>query len=137
MTVQAYLCFNGRCDEALAFYREALGAEVEMVMRFRESPDPCPDGMFPAGWDDKVMHAAFRIGDSVVMATDGMSAAPAKFEGITLSVSAKTTEEADRLFDALAAGGEITMPIGPTFWSPRFGMLKDRFGVGWMVNAMP
>jgi PhnB protein len=137
MSVQAYLCFNGRCDEALAFYREALGANIEMLMRFRESPDPCPDGMLPAGWDDKVMHSSFRVGDSVLMATDGMSAAPATFEGITLSVTAKTPDEADRLFDALGNGGQVTMPIGPTFWSPRFGMLKDRFGVAWMVNATP
>jgi PhnB protein len=135
MPVQPYLCFNGRCDEALAFYREALGAEVQMVMRFRESPEPCPEGQLPPGWNDKVMHSAFRIGDAVVMATDGMESTPPKFDGISLSIVVKTAAEADRYFNGLAPGGTVTMPIGRTFWSPRFGMVKDRFGVSWMVNA--
>ncbi len=137
MPIQAYVNYNGRCDEAIDFYKQALGAEVEMVMRFREAPDPCPDGMLPPKWDEKVMHSSLRIGDSVLMASDGMSSTPPSYDGITLSLQAKTTDEADRLFNALAQGGQITMPIGPTFWSPRFGMLKDRFGVPWMINTMP
>jgi PhnB protein len=136
MPIQAYVNYNGRCDEAIAFYKQALGAEVEMVMRFRESPDPCPEGMLPANWDDKVMHSSMRIGDSVLMASDGMSSTPPKYDGITLSLQARTTDEADRLFNALADGGQVVMPIGPTFWSPKFGMVKDRFGVPWMVNTV-
>jgi len=136
MPIQAYVNYNGRCDEAIAFYKQALGAEVEMVMRFRESPDPCPEGMLPADWNDKVMHSSMRIGDSVLMASDGMSSTPPKYDGITLSLQAKTTDEADRLFNALAQGGEVVMPIGPTFWSPKFGMVKDRFGVPWMINTV-
>jgi PhnB protein len=137
MPIQAYVNFNGRCDEAIAFYKQALGAEVEMVMRFRESPDPCPEGMLPPNWNDKVMHSSMRIGDSVLMASDGMSSTPLKYDGITLSLQAGSTDEADRLFSALAQGGQIVMPIGPTFWSPKFGMVKDRFGVPWMVNTLP
>ena len=137
MPIQAYVNYNGRCEEAIAFYKDALGAEVEMVMRFRESPDPCPEGMLPANWDDKVMHASMRIGDSVLMASDGMSSTPPKYDGITLSITAGSPDEADRLFNALAKGGEVVMPIGPTFWSPKFGMCKDRFGVPWMINTLP
>jgi PhnB protein len=137
MPIQAYVNYNGRCDEAIAFYKQALGAEVEMVMRFRESPDPCPEGMLPPNWDEKVMHSSMRIGDSVLMASDGMSSTPPTYDGITLSLQARSTDEADRLFNALADGGQIVMPIGPTFWSPKFGMVKDRFGVPWMVNTLP
>ncbi len=135
MHVQPYLFFNGRCEEALAFYRDALGAEVEMVMRFRESPEPCPDGMLAPGWEDKIMHASFKVGSTSVMLSDGMRPGAAAFEGVSLSISVATAAEADRIFAALAKGGEIQMPIGRTFWSPRFGAVKDRLGVSWMVNA--
>jgi len=132
MQIQAYLFFNGRCEEAVEFYRKALGAELLMLMRFKESPDPVPAGMIPAGWDDKVMHSALRIGQTTVMASDGHSATPA-FQGFSLSISVADEATADRLFNALADGGEVRMPLGKTFWSPRFGMVADRFGVGWMV----
>ncbi|MFC7398287.1 VOC family protein [Chelatococcus sp. GCM10030263] len=133
MQVQAYLFFEGRCEEAIAFYKQVLGAEVEMLMRFSESPDPIPPGMVTPGAENKVMHAALRIGDSLVMASDGGCTQAAQFQGFFLSLSAANEEEADRLFAALAEGGEIRMPIGKTFFSPRFGMVADRFGVPWMV----
>jgi len=135
-SLQPYLTFGGRCDEAIEFYRTALGAQVEMIMRFKESPDAPPPGMIPPGWENKVMHSALRIGDGLLMASDGCEAS-ARFEGFTLSLTVTTEAEADRYFAALAEGGKITMPIGRTFWSPRFGMVTDRFGVGWMVNTMP
>jgi PhnB protein len=135
MHVEPYLFFNGRCEEALAFYRDALGAEIGMMMRFRESPEPCPDGMLPPGADEKIMHASFRVGATTVMASDGMAHDGPRFAGVSLSITVATEAEADRVFNALAAGGAIEMPIGRTFWSPRFGVVRDRFGVSWMVNA--
>lgn len=135
-SIQPYLTFGGRCDEAIAFYQSALGAKLEMLMRFNESPDPPPPGMVPPGWEKKVMHSSLRIGDGVLMASDGCEPA-ARFEGFTLSLTVATEAEADRYFAALADGGKIGMPIGRTFWSPRFGMVTDRFGVGWMVNTVP
>ena len=137
MLVQPYLMFNGRCEEALAFYTQALGAKVEMLMRFADSPDPLPPGAIPPGSEQKVMHSSFRIGDSVLMATDGgCSGAPA-FQGITLSISVPDAAAADKVWNALVEGGSVQMPIGKTFWSPRFGMLTDRFGVAWMINTEP
>ncbi len=133
MQVQPYLFFEGRCEEALGFYRGALGAEVTALMRFRESPDPPPPGMVPPGSEDKVMHASLRIGETEVMASDGRCAGQPMFRGVSLSLSVPSEAEADRLFAALAEGGQVQMPIGRTFFSPRFGMLADRFGVGWMV----
>ena len=135
MQVQAYLFFEGRCEEAIAFYQQVLGAKVEMLMRFSESPDPVPAGMIAPGAENKVMHAALRIGDSLVMASDGGCMQPAQFQGFFLSLSVPSEAEADRIFAALADGGEIRMPIGKTFFSPRFGMVADRFGVPWMVVA--
>lgn len=135
MQVQPYLFFNGRCEEAVEFYRKALGAEVEMMMRFKDSPDPPPPGMVPPGSENNVMHTSFRIGDTTVMASDGCGSGPAGFEGFSLSISAPDAAAADRLFNALADGGQVQMPLGKTFWSPRFGMLTDRFGVGWMVGV--
>jgi PhnB protein len=132
--VQPYLFFGGRCDEAMEFYRQALGATVEMVMRFSESPDPPPPGMVPSGFEDKVMHASFKIGDSLLMASDGCDP-QTKFTGFSLSLALPTAEEADRAFAALAEGGQITMPLTQTFWSPKFGMLTDRFGIGWMITV--
>jgi PhnB protein len=133
MQVQPYLFFDGRCDEALDFYKKAIGAEVSMLMRYSESPAPMPPDMVPKGSENKVMHSAFRIGDSLVMASDGSCLGKPNFQGFSLSLSAKTEAEAKRLFDALAEGGKVTMPLGKTFFSPSFGMLADRFGVSWMV----
>jgi PhnB protein len=133
MQVQPYLFFEGRCEEALGFYREALGAEVTVLMRFRESPDPPPPGMVPPGSEDKVMHAEFRVGGATLMASDGRCSGQARFGGVSLSLSVPDEATADRLFAALAEGGQVQMPIGKTFFSPRFGMVADRFGVSWMV----
>jgi PhnB protein len=129
--VQPYLFFGGRCDEALKFYREAVGAEVVMLSRFKDSPDPY---MVQPGMEEKVMHASFRIGETTLMASDGRCGGEAKFEGFSLSISVADEKEADRVFAALSEGGEVTMPLGKTFWSPKFGMLTDCFGVGWMVS---
>ncbi|HXH82923.1 MAG TPA: VOC family protein [Candidatus Tectomicrobia bacterium] len=136
MQVQPYLFFNGRCEEALDFYRRALGAEVGMLMRFKESPDPAPPGMLPPGFENKVMHATLRIGDTTVMASDGHTAGAPDFRGFSLSISVNDAATADRLFSALAEGGQVQMPLTRTFWSPRFGMLTDRFGIGWMINVV-
>jgi PhnB protein len=137
MKVQPYLFFNGRCEEALDFYKKVLGAEVLMLMRFKENPDkPGPECVSPA-LDDKVMHACMRIGESAVMASDGMCAGEAAFAGVSLSLEVASEAEADRLFNALAEGGQVQMPIGKTFFSPRFGVVADRFGVSWMVVTTP
>jgi PhnB protein len=133
--IQPYLFFNGRCEEALNFYQKALGAEVQMVMRFNESPEPPKPGMVPPGFENKIMHASFRVGETLVMASDGCSSDKARFEGFSLSVSVHTEAEADRVFNALADGGKVHMPLAKTFWSPRFGMVADRFGIGWMVSV--
>jgi PhnB protein len=134
--VQPYLFFGGRCEEALAFYRTALGAQVDFLMRYKESPESLPPGRLPAGFENKVMHTTFRIGDSTLMASDGCEAG-SKFAGFTLSLAVPTEAEADRAFAALAEGGQVTMPLTKTFWSPRFGMLTDRFGMCWMVSIAP
>ena len=135
MQIQPYLFFNGRCEEAIEFYRKALGAEVEMMMRFKENPDPMPPSMLAPGFENKVMHASIRIGDAVIMASDGMAAGETSFKGFSLSIDAPDAAGVDRLFTALAEGGSVTMPAGKTFWSPWFGMVTDRFGVGWMVGV--
>ena len=133
--VQPYLFFGGRCEEALEFYRTALGAKVDFLMRYKESPEPAPAGRLPAGFENKVMHATFRIGGTMLMGSDGCEEG-AKFEGFSLSLAVPTEAEADRAFAALSAGGKVEMPLGKTFWSPRFGMLTDRFGIGWMVSVV-
>src|SRR5262245_62967706 len=130
--IQPYLFFDGRCEEALEFYRGALDAKVEMMMRFKDNPDPQP-GMCAPGSENKVMHAAFHVGDSLVMASDGMAGGKPEFKGFSLSVNAKDEAHADKLFSALGKGGKVTMPLAKTFFSPRFGMVTDKFGVGWMV----
>ena len=132
--LQPYLLFGGRCDEALAFYRTALGAEVDFLMRYKESPEPMPPGMLPPGFEDKVMHTSFRIGGHILMASDGCEVG-ANFKGFSLSLALPTVAEADRAFAALAEGGQIKMPLGKTFWSPYFGMLTDRFGLNWMISV--
>ena len=133
--IQPYLMFGGRCEEALEFYRNALGAEVDMLLRFSESPDPTPPGMLPPGFENKVMHASFRIAGNVIMASDGCEVG-AQFKGFSLSISVATEAEADRYFAALSDGGQVQMPLTKTFWSPRFGMLTDRFGIAWMINVI-
>lgn len=137
MHIEPYLFFNGRCEEAIDFYKKALGAEVIMLMRFKESPEPPQPGMVPPGSEDKIMHASLRIGDNTVMASDGRCSGQTDFQGFCLSLTVENEAEADRKFAALAEGGQVQMPLGKTFWSPRFGMLADRFGVGWMVTVMP
>jgi PhnB protein len=132
MQVQPYLFFDGRTDEALEFYRKALGAKVEMLMRFKDNPEPMP-GKAPPG--DKVMHACFRIGDTAVMASDGNCTHRPSFQGFSLSLNARDEAEAKRLFSVLADGGQVQMPLAKTFFSPSFGMVADRFGVSWMVIA--
>lgn len=136
MRIQPYLFFDGRCEEALEFYGKALGAKVEMLMRYKDAPEQPPPGMVAPGSENKIMHAALKIGDTTVMASDGCAAGKSRFEGFSLSITAANEAEADRIFGALAEGGEVEMPLGRTFFSPRFGMLKDRFGVGWMVVVM-
>lgn len=133
--IQPYLMFGGRCEEALEFYRSALGAEVDMLLRFSESPDPTPPGMLPPGFENKVMHASFRVAGNVIMASDGCEVG-AQFKGFSLSISVATEAEADRYFTALSDGGQVQMPLTKTFWSPRFGMLTDRFGIAWMINVV-
>ena len=130
MQVQPYLFFNGRCEEAVEFYRKALGAEVEMLMRFKDSPEP---GMVPPGAGDKVMHTCFRIGETTLMASDGQCQGRSSFQGFSLSLTVPDVAEADRLFTALADGGQVQMPLAKTFFSPRFGVVADRFGVSWMI----
>jgi PhnB protein len=134
MQVQPYLFFNGRCEEAIEFYRRALGAEVTMLMRFKESPEAPPPGKVPPGWENKVMHANLRLGDSEVMASDG-SGQDTRFQGFSLSLSVRDDAEAGRLFAALSDGGQVQMPLMRTFFASSFGMLTDRFGVSWMVMA--
>jgi PhnB protein len=135
MKLEPYVFFNGRCDEAIAFYKEALGAEVTFLMRTNESPDPIPPGALPAGFENKVMHATLNIGGSSLMVSDGNSTEPSGFKGFRLSLGLDTTEEAERIFNALLPGGNVIVPLGKTFWSPAFGMLDDKFGMGWMVIA--
>jgi PhnB protein len=137
MLVQPYLFFDGKCEEAVEFYRRALGAEVEMLMRFRDSPEPAQPGMVPPGAEDKVMHAALRIGDTMVLGSDGRCLGQPDFRGFALSLTAANDAEADRLFAALAEGGQVQMPLSKTFFSSRFGMVADRFGVSWMVYVAP
>ena len=133
--IQPYLFFNGRCEQALEFYRKALGAEVLFMMRYNESPELPQPGMVPPGFENKIMHTSFRIGQTTIMASDGCSEGKPNFDGFTLALSVPDEAEADRVFAALANGGQVRMPLAKTFWSPRFGMVTDRFGLGWMVSV--
>lgn len=133
--IQPYLMFNGKAEQAVEFYKKALGAEVEIMMRFKDSPEPPPPGTVPAGFENKIMHVSMRIGQTVVMASDGCETEKPKFEGFSLSLSVHTEAEVDAAFKALAEGGEVRMPPTKTFWSPRFCMLTDKFGVGWMIGV--
>jgi PhnB protein len=134
MKVEPYLFFEGRCEEAIAFYSKAIGAELTMLMRFKENPEPCN---CQPGTEDKVMHASFRIGDTTVMASDGRCQGKAAFQGFSLSISVKDESDAERFFSALSEGGEVMMPLAKTFYSPRFGMVTDRFGILWMIIVAP
>jgi PhnB protein len=133
MQVQPYLFFDGRCEEALAFYRRTLGAEIGMMMRWKDSPEPCPEGAIPPGSENKVMHASVKIGDTMVMASDGRCGGAPSFQGFSLSLDAADDAEAKRLFDALSDGGQVQMPLGKTFFASSFGIVADKFGVSWMV----
>lgn len=133
MQVQTYLFFEGRCEEALEFYRDALGAEIGMVMRFRENPDDPDHTMFPPGAGDMIMHASLKIGETTVLASDGRCRGSPTFGGMSLTIVVPNESEAERLYQALAATGQIRMPLRRTFFSPAFGMVADRFGVGWMI----
>jgi PhnB protein len=137
MRVETYLFFDGRCEEAIEFYKKTLGAETTMLMRFKDSPEPPQPGMIPPGSENKIMHVSFRIGDTTVMASDGRCTGQANFQGFSLSLTVANEAEADRKFAALADGGQVQMPLAKTFWSPRFGMVTDRFGLGWMVSVAP
>jgi PhnB protein len=134
MQVQPYLFFDGRCEEAIEFYRKAVGAEVTMLMRWKDSPDP---NMCPAGAENKVMHASLRVGDSTVLASDGRNEGKPNFQGFSLSLTAADDAEARERFAALGDGGQVQVPLAKTFFSSSFGMVADRFGVGWMVYVAP
>lgn len=133
MFIQPYLFFEGRCEEALDFYREKLGAEVEMLMRFQDSPEPCDPKKVTPEILNKVMHTSFRIGGTVLMGSDGFCKGDPEFKGISLSLTVPDEATADRYFAALSDGGQVTTPLAKTFFSPRFGMVTDRFGIMWMV----
>ena len=135
--VGPYLFFDRRCEEAIEFYCKALGAEVDMLMRYKDNPEPPQPGMIPPGAENKVMHANLRIGGNAVMASDGHCGGKPHFDGFALSLGLATEAEADKRFAALADGGKVQMPLTRTFFSPRFGMVTDRFGVMWMVIVQP
>jgi PhnB protein len=135
MKIEPYLFFNGRCEEAIDFYKKALGAEVSMLTRFKDSPEPHQPGMLPPGSENKIMHVNLRIGDTNVMASDGRCTGKTDFQGFGLSLPAANEADAQRKFAALSDGGQVHMPLGKTFWSPLFGMVLDRFGVLWMIGV--
>lgn len=137
MQVQPYLSFEGRAEEAIEFYKKAVGAKVTMLMRNKESPEAPPPGMLPPNSGDKIMHSSMTIGDSVVMATDGRVSGKPKFDGISLSLTARDDAEAKKLFNNLAKGGQVSLPLSKTFFASSFGMVADKFGVHWMVMAGP
>jgi PhnB protein len=133
MLIEPYLMFNGRCEEAIDLYTKALGAQLTFKMKYSEAPEPCPEGSIPADWNDKIMHASMNVGETRIMMSDGNSTEPPQFKGISLSVTVKNEAEAERVFAGLGAGGSMVMPLGETFFSSRFGMVNDKFGVSWMV----
>ena len=133
MQIQPYLFFDGRCDEAIDFYRRAIGAEVQMLMRFKDAPAEAQCDQMGSNTAEKVMHAALKIGETQVLASDGRCQGKPSFQGFGLALNAANEAEADRVFNALADGGQVQMPLGKTFFSPRFGMVADKFGIMWMV----
>lgn len=134
--VEPYLFFNGNCADALEFYQDALGIQIEMTMRFADSPEACPDGMLPPNWDDKIMHGSFLLGGDRVMVSDGMGAHEG-FAGFAISVVRDDADAVRATFDKLSAGGEVLMPVDKTFWADAYGMLKDKFGIMWMLSTAP
>jgi PhnB protein len=132
--IQPYLFFGGRCEEALAFYGAALGAEVDLMMRHNESPEAHQAGVLQAGFENKIMHTSFHIGNTKLMASDGCND-DSHFSGFALSLMMPTEAEVKRAFAALAEGGQVRMPLTQTFWSPCFGMLTDKFGISWMLGV--
>ena len=137
MNVEPYLNFDGRCEEALNFYRDSIGAEIQCVMKFSDSPEPCAEGM-PPGYETKVMHSLFKVGDSALMASDCNCKGEAKFQGISLTLNCKSDAEAEKHFAALSQGGKVEMPMTETFFASKFGMVADKFDVSWMVlNPKP
>ena len=135
MKIDAYLFFNGRCEEAIEFYKTAVGAQQQMLMRYKDSPQPPQPGMLPPGNENKVMHASLSIGSSTLMCSDGGCSGKTEFGGFSLSLDFPDKAAAEKAFAALSDGGQVTMPLSPTFWAPLFGMLTDKFGVGWMVGV--
>jgi PhnB protein len=133
MQVHSYLFFEGRCEEAMTFYEKTLGAKRGMLMRYGDSPESCPEGMLPPGSENKIMHGEFTIGESTVMVSDGMVSGKPQFDGFSLSVDFTEVGAAEKAFHALADGGAVSMPLGETFFAKIFGMVKDRFGMNWMV----
>jgi len=133
MKVEPYIFFEGRCEEALEFYKKVLGAEVTMLLRYSDSPEPVPAGMVPPGSEQKIMHCGFRIGDSTLNGSDGNCLGKPVFQGFSLTVTVPDVAKCNTVFAALAEGGEVKMPLSKTFFSPQFGMVTDKFGVGWMV----
>lgn len=134
-TITPYLFFGGRCEEAIKFYQQSVGAEVVMLMRHKDSPDPHPPGMLQPGFENKVMHATINVQGALLMASDGCSEEDSKFHGFRLALAFPTEAGAQKAFAALSEGGEVMMPLTKTFWSPCFGMLTDRFGLGWMITV--
>lgn len=133
MQIQPYLFFDGRAEEAIEFYKKALGAEVERLLRFKDNPEPNPNCAPPPGSENKVMHASLKVGETTVMVSDGHCAGQPNFQGFSLTLVAPSERDADRLFAALSDGGQVQMPLGKTFFSPRFGMVTDKFGILWMI----
>jgi PhnB protein len=137
MQIQPYLFFEGRCDEAIEFYHKELGAEIITLMRYKDSPEPAKPGMLPPGAENKVMHSSVKIGENTVMASDGLCSGKPEFKGISLTLAVSSESEAERLFNAMGEGGQVRMPLSKTFFSSRFGMVADRFGVSWTIIVMP
>ena len=134
MRIDPYLFYNGRCEEAINFYKSALGAELQMMMRNSDSPEPPPPGMLPPGSENKIMHASLLIGGALIMMSDGDCKGETTFKGFSVSLDCGNEAEAQRAFNALADGGRVNMPLSKTFWAPLFGMVVDKFGVNWMVG---
>lgn len=132
MQLNPYLAFNGTCEEAFKFYESCLGGKIESVSRFAGSP---MEKHMPAGWGDKIMHARLRVGDTILMGSDGGPEHYQKPQGTSIALMVDTAEEAERVFQALSEGGSVQMPIQQTFWAVRFGMLADRYGVPWMIDC--
>ena len=133
MQIQPHVCYEGRCAEAIEFYKKALGAAVTVLVRFKDMPGPHPPGAIPPGGEDKVMHASLKVGDSTLLLSDGRCLGKPDFQGIQLALQVADLAAGERLFTALSDGGQVQMPLTKTFFSPAFAMLADRFGVGWMV----